>query len=72
MQIKNIVDLRDSLAKNYHEMETEKMPLKLGKELANSAGKILTSCKVQMDYNQLMGYKKGIDFLEVDTDNHVS
>lgn len=63
MAIKNIKQLRDSLALNYSKMKSNKMPLDVGKELANTAGKILTTCKVELDYNKTMGEKKVIDFL---------
>ena len=65
MQIKNIEELRYSLTDNYCKMYDKKMPLNMGKELANNAGKILNSLKVQMEYNDRMGYKDKIDFLEV-------
>ncbi len=62
--MKNIKELRDSLSTNYSKMVSKKMPISTGKELANTAGKILTSCKVELEYSKLMGVKKKIDFLE--------
>lgn len=62
--MKNIKDLRQSLLSNYEQMTKKKMSLATGKELANTAGKIINSCKVEMNYNQLMGIKKKIEFLE--------
>lgn len=62
--MKNITDLRNSLIDNYSKMKDKKMDLKEGKELANTAGKILTSIKVELDYNTQMGIKNKIDFLE--------
>lgn len=38
----------------------------MGKELANTAGKIINSLKAELEYNALMGYKKKIDYLEVE------
>jgi hypothetical protein len=62
--MKNIKELRESLCQNYNKMRTKKMSIATGKELANTAGKILQSCKVQLDYNQMMNKKNTIEFLE--------
>jgi len=64
--MQNITELRKSLADNYTKMKANKMGLNLGKELANSAGKIINSLKVELEYNQMMGKKDKIDFLEKD------
>lgn len=63
--MQNIKQLRESLVNNYSEMKEGKMGLKTGKELANTAGKIINSLKVELEYNSLMGNKKKIDFLDV-------
>jgi hypothetical protein len=65
--MKNITELRTSLSENYEQMKSKKMDLKIGKELANTAGKIINSLKVELEYNSMMDIKKKIDFL--DTDN---
>ena len=62
--MKNIKALRLSLGRNYQAMKTKKMPIQMGKELANTAGKILSSCKVELEYQKAMGMKNKIDFLE--------
>lgn len=62
--MQNIKELRESLSENYTKMKSKKLPIATGKELANTAGKILTSCKVELEYNRTMGVKKKIDFLE--------
>lgn len=62
--MQNITDLRKSLAENYEQMKAKEMDIKLGKELANTAGKIINSIKVEMEYNQMFDKKKKIDFLE--------
>lgn len=62
--MQNITELRKSLAENYAKMKGKKMPIATGKELANTAGKILSSCKVQLEYHQHMGLKQRIEFLE--------
>lgn len=62
--MQNITELRKSLADNYTQMKAGKMGVKTGKELANTAGKIINSLKVELDYNHIMQIKKKIDFLE--------
>jgi hypothetical protein len=62
--MQNIEELRVSLLDNYEQMKTKKMDLKMGKELANTAGKIINSLKVELDYNSMIGEKKKIKFLQ--------
>jgi hypothetical protein len=62
--MQNITELRDSLASNYDKMKAKKMTLSMGKELANTAGKILGTLKVELEYNQMMNEKKKIKFLD--------
>lgn len=62
--MQNITNLRDSLAENYEAMKNKSMDLKLGKELANTAGKIINSLKVELEYNAMFDKKVVIDFLE--------
>lgn len=62
--MQNIEQLRTSLAENYEMMKNKEMDLKQGKELANTAGKILSTISVELKYQQLNGVKKNIKFLE--------
>jgi ethanolamine utilization cobalamin adenosyltransferase len=62
--MRNITDLRNSLVDNYEKMKTKQMELKDGKELANTAGKILSSINIELKYNDMLGNKTKIDFLE--------
>lgn len=62
--MQNITELRTSLADNYENMKAKKMDLKMGKELANTAGKIINSLKVELEYNSMMDIKETIPFLE--------
>ena len=64
--MENIVELRNSLADNYTKLKAGKMNVALGKELANTAGKIINSCKTQLEYQQMIGSKKKIEFLEAE------
>jgi hypothetical protein len=45
-------------------MKSKEMELKEGKELANTAGKVLNSLKIELEYQALTGNKKDIDFLK--------
>ncbi len=62
--MQNITELRKSLTDNYEKMKLGKMDLKTGKELSNSAGKILQSLKVEIDYQAHTKNKKEIEFLK--------
>jgi hypothetical protein len=62
--MQNITELRSSLADNYTKMKAGKMNMPLGKELANTAGKIINSLKVELEYNQMLGIKDQIPFLD--------
>jgi hypothetical protein len=60
----NITELRQSLLANYIQIKAGKMGLNTAKELSNHAGKIINSLKVELEYNQMLGIKTKIDFLE--------
>lgn len=62
--MQNITDLRKSLADNYEALKNGTMDLKQGKELSNCAGKIISSLKVEIEYQNLTGNKNKIEFLE--------
>jgi hypothetical protein len=64
-KVTNIKELRDDLLNTYDGLESKKMPLNMAKEKANTAGKILNSLKLELDYNEKRKYNKKIDFLEV-------
>lgn len=67
--MQNITELRTSLADNYTKMKAGKMTLGVGKELANTAGKIINSVKVELEYNSLLDRKNKISFLEPINEN---
>jgi hypothetical protein len=62
--MQTITELRTSLIENYEAMKTKKMELKEGKELANTAGKIIATANIQLKYQAMQGEKKQIKFLE--------
>ena len=61
----NIEELRNSLTQNYSKILSGELIPKVAKEVTNTAGKIINTCKIQMDYNKELGIKKEIPFLEV-------
>ena len=63
--MQNITELRTSLNDNYTKMKDGEMGLKVGKTLANTAGRIINSLQVELEYNALMGIKHKIKYLEV-------
>jgi hypothetical protein len=62
--MENITELRKALLKNYEQMSTGKIPIKRGMALTDTAGKILRSIKLELDYNFLMRQRHKIEFLE--------
>ena len=62
--MQNITELRTSLADNYTRIKAGKMGLNVGKELANTAGKIINSLKVELEYNSMLNIKEEIEFLK--------
>ena len=61
--MENIEELRKSLLQNYEDMKAKKMNLATGKQLANTAGKIISSVKIELEYSKMKGEKPNIDFL---------
>jgi hypothetical protein len=66
--MQNIEDLRKSLSENYEAMKAGKMELKEGKELSNCAGKIISSVKLELEYQMMMGIKQEIAFMQKPTE----
>lgn len=63
--MKNVKELRTELVSIFSDLKSDKLDVTKAKELNNSAGKILLSIRVQLEYNQIMDRKEKIDFLEV-------
>jgi hypothetical protein len=62
--MENITQLRDDLLKHYKDLVEGSLDIKTAKEISNTAGKILSSAKVQLEYNVYTGNKNKIKFLE--------
>ncbi len=63
MKTMKITDLRDDLLKVYEDLRSGKLEPREVKELNNTAGKVIASAKVQLEYASLRGEKPEIDFL---------
>lgn len=61
----NIEQLRSDLLKVYTGVRTQKISIGDATAANNTAGKIITSCKVQLDYAKLQGVAPDVDFLEI-------
>jgi len=62
----NIKVLRDELISTFTKLKAGKIGLNEAKELANVSGKIISSAKLQMEYNKYAQSKKAIKFLDSD------
>lgn len=61
----NINELRHELCKVFEELRVQKIEPSEAKELNNTAGKILGSIKVQLEYSSLLKTNPVIPFLDV-------
>ena len=62
-QIKNIVDLRNELITIFDQLKAKEISHADAKELNNSAGKIINSVKVELEYAGLCKVTPNIAFL---------
>lgn len=60
----NITELRDDLLSVYEDLRNGKISPKDTKEINNTAGKIIASAKVQLEYSSLRNEMPDIDFLK--------
>lgn len=66
--MKNIDELREKLAEAYEKTEKSHMKTTVAAELANIAGKMINSVKVQIEYHALRKEAPTIKFLESNKD----
>ena len=59
----NINDVRKNLALLFSDLKNGKIEHQEAKELNNCAGKIINSCKVQLEYQKYRGGRVSIKFL---------
>lgn len=63
-KITTIEELRQDLLENYDKLRLGEIGLREAKERANTAGKILNSAKLELEYNVYIKSKTRIPFLE--------
>jgi len=56
--MKNVNELRDNLSETFEGLRTGTVDVKAAKELANLAGKMINSAKVQLEYHAMRKEKK--------------
>ena len=63
--MKNVVELREKLAVIFDELREGTITTKTAAEMANLAGKMINSAKVQLEYHALRKDEPSIKFLHV-------
>ena len=63
MDTSNVTKLRNDLVKVYEDLRSKKIGISEASEAANVAGKIISTAKVQLEYNKYCGSKDAIKFL---------
>jgi hypothetical protein len=63
-KIENVTELRNDLINVYQDLRSGKLGLKEAKQTALVANTIVSTCKVQMDYNEFTKSDSKIPFLE--------
>ena len=64
--MQNIKTMRDDLIQTFNKLKDGEIGLSEAKELANVAGKVFSSAKLQLEYNKYAQSKKSIEFLDSD------
>jgi hypothetical protein len=64
MPIKNIRDLRSELCSVFEQLKGDPRRVDQAKELSNAAGKIIGTCKVEIEYAGMRKEKPTIQFLD--------
>ena len=60
-----VKELRNELISVFNNLKKGEIKQSDAKEFANVAGKIISTAKLEIEYNKIMGTKSKIDFLEV-------
>lgn len=61
----NVLTLRNDLITVYEDLRSGKIGNDEAKQAANVAGKIMSTCKSQLEYNKMVQSKRKISFLDV-------
>lgn len=62
--MKNITELRNALSGLFDEIKNGAVDVKVASEMNNTAGKIISSLKVQLDYAELRKEEPSIPYLD--------
>jgi hypothetical protein len=62
--MKNLTELRTKLSPMFEELRTGATDVKVASEMNNTAGKIINTLKVQIEYAQLRDEKPTITYME--------
>ena len=62
--IKNIGDLRDDLLKMYEALKKDEVSTQKASEINNTAGKVMNTAKLELQYAALRKEQPNIPFLE--------
>ena len=62
--MKTVTDLRNELCNTFDELKAGNITPKVASEMNNSAGKIINTLKVQLDYHTMTKTKPNIPFLK--------
>lgn len=68
-KIKNIKHLRDDLLEMYEDIKVDKVSLREAKERSNTAGKIMKTVKLELEYKTYIKDNSKIPFLDTSNDN---
>ena len=61
----NIAELTKHLSKLYEDLRAGKIEVKVASEMNNTAGKLISAQKIQLEYSELRKESPDIDFLNV-------
>lgn len=64
--MENVKTMRNDLIETYRKLKDGEIGLNEAKQLANVAGKVFASAKLQLEYNKYAQSKKAIKFLDSD------
>jgi hypothetical protein len=62
--MKTVTDLRNELCNTFDDLKAGNITPKVASEMNNSAGKIINTLKVQLDYHTMTKTKPNIPFLK--------
>jgi hypothetical protein len=63
----NITELRAELSKLFNDLKAGEVEVKTASEMNNSAGKIINTIKVELEYFSMLGDKPDIEYLKKGT-----